>query len=68
MPKQYVPLSLNVSPEERKQVHALARNRGYKITSDYLRWLIETDAKAQDIDFAFTLDRGGYRTRSDKTK
>lgn len=61
--KKYTVLMINVSPEERDQVHALARQRGYKITSDYLRMLIETDAKAHGAEIKFDVDRGGYRER-----
>lgn len=58
---RYSVISINMSPGERDQVHALARKRGFRITSDYLRHLIEEDAKAHGDEMKFTVDRGGYR-------
>lgn len=63
--KQTVMLGINVSTKERDEVHKLARQRGYKITSDYLRDLIIADAKAHNIEIEFDLNRGGYRGRKD---
>lgn len=59
--KDYVILGINVSPEERAEVHRLAKERGYKITSDYLRYLIEQDAKANGVEIKFDVNRGGDR-------
>lgn len=66
MPKDYKTIPLNVSEKERDRVHALARARGFAITSDYIRSLIEADAKAQGEDFKFEVNRGGYREHKGK--
>ncbi len=60
-PEGYKTIIINLSDAEREHVHTLARNRGFKITSDYLRSLIEADAKAQGDGFKFEVNRGGYR-------
>ena len=60
-PNGYVQVGINVSPEEREQVNAIAKQRGFAFTSDYIRALIEADTKAHGIDFQFDVDRGGYR-------
>jgi hypothetical protein len=62
--KKYTAVTINLSASERDQVHDLARRRGYKITSDYLRALIEADAAAHGEVIEFEVDRGGYRERS----
>jgi hypothetical protein len=54
---------INVKPEERDYVNELARKRGYKITSDFIRALIEGEAAAAGDDFKFEVNRGGYRER-----
>lgn len=61
MPKNYATIVLNVSPDERDQIHDLAHKRGYKITSDYVRSLIEADAKAAGDNLKFDVNRGGFR-------
>ena len=59
--KRYTIISVNVSTDERETVNQLAKDRGYKFTSDYLRALIEADAAAHGVNFKFDVDRGGYR-------
>ena len=59
--KDYVILGINVSVDERERVHEIARSRGYKITSDYIRALIEADAQVHGDNFKFDIDRGGNR-------
>jgi hypothetical protein len=54
-------LSVPMTDDELDQVHKLAKNRGYKVTADYIRNLIEMDAKGQGQSFKFKVDRGGYR-------
>lgn len=39
-------LGINISPEKRQTIEVLARRLGYSTLEDYLRALIETDAKA----------------------
>lgn len=67
-PKGYTSLSVNMLPEELKAVNELARARGFKITSDYLRHLIAEDAKNHGHNIDFDVDRGGYRPRSIDTQ
>jgi len=57
----YVQIVLNVSLEEKEAVYALARERGFKIASDYLRHLIESDSEALSKPMKFEVDRGGNR-------
>ena len=40
------PLTLDVTPQARQQIEALAQRRGYAALQDYLLALIESDAKA----------------------
>lgn len=61
MPKNYATIVLNMSANEREQIHDLARKHGFKITSDYVRSLIEADAKAVGGNFKFEVNRGGFR-------
>lgn len=61
MPKGYATIVLNMSPEEREQIHDLARKRGFEITSDYVRSLIELDSKVSGDNFKFKVNRGGFR-------
>lgn len=56
-------VSITVSHKERDQVNELAESRGFRFTSDYLRHLIESDAKAHGKSIRFKVDRGGYRGR-----
>jgi hypothetical protein len=65
MAKKSTVILINVTEAEREKVKALGRSRGYDITSDYLRSLIEADATAQGVDFKFDVNRGGYRERLD---
>lgn len=55
---------INVSGDEREKVNELARKRGYKITSDYLRMLISEDAKKHNLNVDFDVNRGGWRGES----
>lgn len=57
-----------VTEAERDQVAALAKQRGYGFTSDYIRALIEADAQAHGETFSFEVDRGGYRERKENTE
>ena len=65
MAKKSTVILVNVTEAEREQVKSLGRARGYEITSDYLRSLIEADAAAQGVSFKFEVNRGGYRERLD---
>ena len=66
MTDKKVIIGVNVTPEERFQVHELAKFRGYEITSDYLRELIIADAKKHGFQLRFDVDRGGDRRKSVK--
>lgn len=57
-------LTIPMSKAELDLVHRIARKRKVKITSDYVRQLIEADAKKVGVDLTFEVDRGGYRERS----
>lgn len=63
MPRKNGNRGLNVTlpPDQLQQVHSLARLRGFKITSDYIRSLIETDARLAGVALMLPVDRGGYR-------
>jgi hypothetical protein len=54
-------LTVLMSEGELTAVHGLARNRGFKITADYVRALIEADAVTQQVALKFEVDRGGNR-------
>lgn len=56
-------LHITMSDADLQVVHQAARDRGFKLTSDYVRALIEADLSAQGIEFRFSVDRGGYRER-----
>lgn len=68
MPKKDAAIFVSVTETERETVKQLAQGRGYAITSDYLRALIEADAAAQGVDFKFDVNRGGYRERLNPTE
>lgn len=61
-------LNVTMSDDELKTVHRIARDRGYSVTSDYVRSLIETDINAHGEDFRFKVNRGGYRERKPDTR
>ncbi len=68
MPKKDAAIFISVTESERETVKQLAQGRGYTITSDYLRALIEADAAAQGVEFKFDVNRGGYRERLDSAE
>jgi hypothetical protein len=51
--EQTMLIEIEVTPEQRKRIEALAQQLGFETPVDYVRSLIETDAKAhgQDLDF-----------------
>lgn len=58
-----------VSEKQRSAVHSLSEKRGFSITADYIRRLIEADAESVGIALDLSVDRGGYRgRRSAKSK
>lgn len=65
MTDKKVLLAINVTEDEREQVHALARLQGYKITSDFIRDLIIDKANQVGFDLEFDVDRGGDRIKRD---
>ena len=58
-------IALLMSFENRERINAFAASQGYKVTSDYIRNLIETDMKAKGADIDLSVDRGGYRIRNE---
>jgi hypothetical protein len=62
-------IALLMSFENREKIGVFAASQGYKVTSDYIRNLIEADMKAKGVDIDLSPDRGGYRIRNeDKDK
>lgn len=58
---------IRMSEKQRDELHALARLRKFPITSDYIRKLIEADAKLAGVKIDLSVDRGGYRGRKKET-
>ncbi len=58
-------LSIPMSHEEVLVVHAAAKRRGYVVTADYVRALLEHDIQSDSSEFRFEVNRGGDR-RSNK--
>ena len=58
-------LQIPMSKAELEFVNSFARKRGKKITSDYVRALIEADMAAHGEAFTFEVDRGGFRERKE---
>jgi acetolactate synthase regulatory subunit len=56
-----VALTISMNRDERETVNRTARRRGFNVVADYVRALIEKDAKAHGEDFTFEVDRGGWR-------
>lgn len=52
---------ISVTESELERVNQAAKQRGFKVTADYLRDLIEKDMAAHGEDFKFEVNRGGYR-------
>lgn len=61
-------VGIKVSEEARAALTDLARERGYKFVSDYVRALLEADAKAHGKDIDLSVDRGGYRELTEETR
>lgn len=59
-------VGFKATPKERESLHALARARGFPITSDYLRKLILEDAERHNFPINFEVDRGGDRVNRDE--
>jgi hypothetical protein len=57
-------IGIIVSLQERHQISKLAKARGFKFTSDYLRHLIETDGQASGMPLTLTLAEEGNRPRA----
>jgi RNA 3'-terminal phosphate cyclase len=56
-------ISIAVSVENRNKIAAYAAQKNYKVTSDYIRRVIEADMRANGVDIDLSVDRGGYRIR-----
>lgn len=56
------PIHILVQDEQRQKINAFAAKRGFKMTSDYIRSLIQKDMRdlGEDIELN-DVDRGGYR-------
>lgn len=61
-------LCIPMSTEELAHVHEIARGQGFKVTSDYVRRLIEQDVASRGDSFTFAVDRGGYRGEKPEDK
>ena len=54
-------LQVYMTQEALESVNEQAREKGYKITSEYLRDLIKKDIEGDGKSIDFGVDRGGYR-------
>ena len=54
-------LSIPMSHDEIASVHSAAKRRGYAVTADYVRALLEHDIQSDNQGFCFEVDRGGDR-------
>lgn len=54
-------LQIYMAQEALDAVNEHARSKGYKITSEYLRDLIQKDIEADGKSIDFGIDRGGWR-------
>jgi Arc/MetJ-type ribon-helix-helix transcriptional regulator len=52
--KEYVALTISVTPEEHRQIEEAARRRGYNTAAEYVRALIESDVEATDQAYFWT--------------
>jgi hypothetical protein len=60
------PIHILVSEENRDRINKFAKGkRRFKTTADYIRSLIESDMRANGAEIDLTVDRGGYRERTD---
>lgn len=59
------PFHIAMTEEEKELVKGFAQERGFKVTADYIRNLIEQDRARLGKPFKFDVDRGGYRRRKD---
>lgn len=57
------PLHILVSESNRTRINKYALSKGFKVTADYIRELIERDMQANGEDINLSVDRGGYRER-----
>lgn len=57
------PIHILVTEENRELISAHAGQRGFKVTADYIRLLIQEDMKAHGAEIDLGVDRGGYRER-----
>lgn len=60
-----VPIHILVSEENRERISGYARQRGFKVTADYIRHLIQADMETHGEVIDLGVDRGGYRERSE---
>lgn len=58
-------IALLMSFENREKITDFATSQGYKITSDYIRNLIQSDMRSKGVDINLSPDRGGYRIRNE---
>lgn len=58
-------IQIYLSQEALEDVTEHARAKGYKITAEYVRKLIEDDMEKDGKAVDFGIERGGYRERQD---
>lgn len=56
-------IAFDVYRQEKWKLEALREDAGYTYLTDYIRALIENDAKQRGKTFKFNVNRGGYRER-----
>lgn len=55
------PIHILVTEENREHINAYAAQRGFKVTADFIRHLIEVDMKENGEVINLEVDRGGKR-------
>lgn len=56
-------IQIYLSQEALEEVTQHARDKGYKVTTEYVRDLIQKDMEGDGKVIDFGIDRGGYRER-----
>jgi hypothetical protein len=67
MPKQRrTLLALNITREQYNQIHALATAQGFRYVSDYVRYVLEQDARAHGVAVSLKALRSRGRPRKNE--
>jgi hypothetical protein len=61
-------IGFNVTREQHDQIRALARAQGFRFVSDYLRYVLEQDAKAHGVVLQLKLRRGSAISRNEEAE